>query len=39
MLCDIAICVPEETTYRIHELHLPVYHTLCGMIEEELFGS
>mgnify|MGYP005751862563 FL=1 len=37
-LCDVAICVPETETYRIQELHLPVYHCLCLMIEEEFFG-
>lgn len=37
-LCDVAICVPETETYRIQELHLPVYHSLCLMIEEEFFG-
>lgn len=37
-LCDITICVPETETYRIQELHLPVYHCLCLMIEEEFFG-
>jgi D-sedoheptulose 7-phosphate isomerase len=34
--CDVLICVPEEITYKIQQLHLPVYHCLCGMIEEEL---
>lgn len=36
-LADIAICVPEDETFRIQELHLPVYHTLCAMLEAELF--
>jgi D-sedoheptulose 7-phosphate isomerase len=34
---DIAIIVPETETYKIQELHLPVYHTLCLMIEEHFF--
>lgn len=34
---DITIIVPENETYLIQELHLPIYHTLCAMIEEELF--
>ncbi len=34
---DVAIVVPASETYLIQELHLPVYHTLCSMIEEELF--
>ena len=37
-LCDACICVPAKLTYQIQELHLPVYHTLCLMIEEEFFG-
>ncbi len=35
---DAAIIVPEQETYRIQELHLPVYHTLCLMLEERFFG-
>jgi D-sedoheptulose 7-phosphate isomerase len=34
---DIAIIVPENETYKIQELHLPIYHTLCLMIEEHFF--
>jgi D-sedoheptulose 7-phosphate isomerase len=34
---DIAIVVPEQETYKIQELHLPVYHTLCLMLEEYFF--
>lgn len=37
-LCDVCICVPEATTHKIQELHLPVYHLLCLMIEQEFFG-
>lgn len=36
---DCAICVPDTETHRIQELHLPVYHTLCLMLEAEFFGS
>jgi len=36
-ICDITIQVPESETFKIQELHLPVYHALCAMIEEELF--
>ena len=35
-IADVCIKVPEEETYKIQELHLPVYHTLCMMLEEEL---
>ncbi len=38
-LCDVTIRVPENETYKIQELHLPVYHALCAMIEEEFFGE
>jgi len=34
---DVAVIVPEQETYKIQELHLPVYHTLCLMLEEEFF--
>lgn len=36
-ICDASIRVPETETYRIQELHLPVYHALCAAVEEELF--
>lgn len=35
---DVVIKVPEEETYKIQELHLPVYHCLCMMLEERFFG-
>ena len=34
----VCIRVPETETYMIQELHLPVYHCLCLMLEEEFFG-
>lgn len=37
-LCDICICAPDEITYKIQEFHLPIYHTLCRMLEEVFFG-
>ncbi len=33
-LADISIVVPENETFKIQELHLPVYHALCLTIEE-----
>ncbi|MBR4470683.1 MAG: SIS domain-containing protein [Erysipelotrichaceae bacterium] len=36
---DICIRVPETETYRIQELHLPVYHALCLMLESNYFGN
>lgn len=38
-LADVCIRVPETETYKIQELHLPVYHTLCLMLEEKFFGK
>lgn len=38
-LCDIAICVPETETFRVQELHLPVYHAICAQVEDSLFGT
>lgn len=35
---DVCIRVPESETYKIQELHLPVYHCLCLMLEERFFG-
>lgn len=37
-LADITIRVPADETYMIQELHLPVYHCLCLMLEEYFFG-
>ena len=37
-VCDVCICVPSASTPRIQEYHLPVYHTLCMMVEEAFFG-
>jgi D-sedoheptulose 7-phosphate isomerase len=38
-LSDVCIRVPETETYKIQELHLPVYHCLCMMLEEYFFGN
>lgn len=36
-LCDVLINVPERRTAYVQELHLPVYHVICMMIENEMF--
>lgn len=36
-LADLAICVPEEETHKIQELHLPIYHAVCAAVEDVLF--
>jgi len=38
-MADICIKVPETETYKIQELHLPVYHALCLMLESHYFGD
>lgn len=38
-LCDVLFKVPETETYKIQECHFPLYHTLCLMVEQELFGN
>lgn len=37
-LADVALCLPETETFRVQELTLPLYHTLCLMLEEHFFG-
>ena len=37
-LCDVTIVVPEPVTFKIQELHLPIYHALCLMLEERFFS-
>lgn len=36
-LSDVCVKVPETETYKIQELHLPIYHAVCAMLEEEFF--
>ena len=36
-LSDVCICVPGSCTADIQELHLPVYHALCAMLEDTFF--
>lgn len=37
-IADETIQVPETETFKIQELHLPVYHCLCLMLEERFFA-
>lgn len=37
--CDLLINVGGDCTPQIQELHLPVYHTLCEMLEYHFFGN
>ena len=34
---DVAVIVPETESFKIQELHLPIYHALCLMLEEAFF--
>ncbi len=36
-LCDICIRVPETETFKIQELHLPVYHAICADVESTFY--
>lgn len=36
---DIAVKAPERETYMIQELHLPIYHCWCLMLEDHFFGK
>ncbi len=36
-VCDVTINVPETATYKVQEAHLPIYHCICAMLEEEFF--
>ncbi|MDR0714562.1 MAG: SIS domain-containing protein [Bacteroidales bacterium] len=38
-VCDLTIRVPATETYRVQEYHLPVYHTLCAMLEAAFFND
>ncbi len=37
-MASVAIRVPETETYKVQELHLPVYHYLCAETERAMFG-
>lgn len=36
---DVTVKVPEKETFKIQELHLPVYHCWCMMLEQVFFGN
>ena len=38
-IADVTVKVPETETYMVQELHLPVYHCWCLMLEERFFGT
>jgi len=36
--CDVTIKAPETETFKVQELHLPIYHYLCAFVEKALFS-
>ncbi len=38
-ICDVTIRVPEQETYKVQELHLPVYHAICASVEQAMFPT
>lgn len=38
-VADVAVKAPETETYMIQELHLPIYHCWCLMLEDHFFGG
>lgn len=38
-LCDVTVKVPETETYKVQELHLPIYNYLCAEVEKIFFGQ
>ena len=36
-LADVSVIVPAKETFKVQEYHLPIYHCLCAMLEEEFF--
>lgn len=38
-VADVCVRVPETETYMVQELHLPIYHCLCLMLEDKFFGE
>ena len=36
-MADITVNVPERETFKVQELHLPVYHYLCAAVEAHFF--
>ena len=37
-ISDVTICAPADETFKIQELHLPIYHAVCIAVENEFFG-
>ena len=37
-LSDVCIKAPKSETYKVQELHLPIYHCICAAIEKHFFS-
>ena len=37
-LADVSVLVPAKSTPEVQELHLPIYHALCEMLEAFFFS-
>lgn len=38
-IADVCVKAPQTETYMIQELHLPIYHCWCLMLEEQFYGK
>lgn len=38
-MSDVCIKAPQTETYMVQEIHLPIYHCLCLMLEDHFFGE
>ena len=37
-LSDVCIKAPQSETYKVQELHLPIYHCICAAVEKHFFS-
>jgi D-sedoheptulose 7-phosphate isomerase len=37
--CDVCLCVPSQSTPRIQEMHIMIYHAICELLEERLMEA
>ncbi|MDD4566006.1 MAG: hypothetical protein PHE79_11105 [Eubacteriales bacterium] len=38
-LSDVCIAVSESKTFKVQEMYLPVYHTICSVLEDHFFAD
>jgi D-sedoheptulose 7-phosphate isomerase len=38
-LVDICLCVPSDSTPRVQEAHITIWHAICEVVEQEFFGQ